>query len=162
VSQLALWLARGVYVLTVWVLVWGTLVTAAGPHGGDIEARRLSIPIPDLARIHAASVDTLVVLVLVLVVVLAHERAPRRVLTTVAFALAAMVAQGILGYVQYARGIPELLVGFHVAGAVTVFGSVQWLLLEMRAPVVFDETTADPMFGDPGYAVTTARSPANT
>jgi cytochrome c oxidase assembly protein subunit 15 len=162
VSPLALWLARGVYVLTVWVLVWGTLVTAAGPHGGDIEAKRLSIPIPDLARIHAASVDALVVLVLVLVVVLAHERAPRRVLTTVSFALAAMVAQGILGYVQYARGIPELLVGFHVAGAVTVFGSVQWLLLEMRAPVVFDEATADPMFGAPGYAVSTARSPANT
>jgi cytochrome c oxidase assembly protein subunit 15 len=162
VSPLALWLARGVYALTVWVLVWGTLVTAAGPHGGDIEARRLSIPIPDLARIHAASVDTLVVVVLVLVVVLAHERAPRRVLTTVSFALGAMVAQGILGYVQYARGIPELLVGFHVAGAVTVFGSVQWLLLEMRAPVAFEQVTVDPQLATPGYAVSGAGSQANT
>jgi cytochrome c oxidase assembly protein subunit 15 len=116
------------------VLITGTLVTAAGPHGGDVEAKRLSIPIPDLARIHAASVDTLIVLVLVLVVVLVRERAPQRVLTSVSVALAAMVAQGILGYVQYARGIPELLVGFHVAGAVLVFGSVHWLLLEMYVP----------------------------
>ena len=46
-----------------------------------------------------------------------------------------MVAQGILGYVQYAQGIPELLVGFHVAGAVLVFGSVQWLQFELRVPV---------------------------
>ena len=128
--------SRGVvYALTIWVLVLGTLVTAAGPHGGDADAKRLSIPIPDLARVHAISVDMLVVLVLVLVVVLVRERAPRRVLTTVSVALGAMVAQGILGYVQYARGIPELLVGFHVAGAVLVFGSVHWLLLELHVPV---------------------------
>jgi heme a synthase len=75
------------------------------------------------------------VLVLALVAVLIRERAPRRVLATVSVALLAMVAQGILGYVQYARGIPELLVGFHVAGAVLVFGSVHWLWLELRAPV---------------------------
>jgi cytochrome c oxidase assembly protein subunit 15 len=158
VSPLARWLARAVYVLTVWVLVWGTLVTAAGPHGGDLEAKRLSIPIPDLARIHAASVDTLVVLVLVLVVVLVRERAPRPVMTTVSLALVAMIAQGILGYVQYARGIPELLVGFHVAGAVTVFGAVQWLLLEMRAPVVADDQPVEPVLDTTGYAVSHARA----
>jgi cytochrome c oxidase assembly protein subunit 15 len=135
VSRPALLLARAVYILTIWVLIMGTLVTAAGPHGGDADAKRLSIPIPDLARIHAASVDTLIVLVLVLVVVLVRQRAPQRVLTAVSVALAAMVAQGILGYVQYARGIPELLVGFHVGGAVLVFGSVHWLLLEMHVPV---------------------------
>ena len=34
-------LARAVYALTIWVIVVGTLVTAAGPHGGDVKARRL-------------------------------------------------------------------------------------------------------------------------
>jgi heme a synthase len=135
VSARVLLLARAIYVVTIWVLIMGTLVTAAGPHGGDAEARRLSIPIPDLARVHALSVDVLVALVLVLVAALVRERAPRRVLTTVSIALTVMIAQGILGYVQYFNGIPELLVGFHVAGAVTVFGTVQWLLLEMRVPV---------------------------
>jgi len=144
VSRTAAALTNAVYVLTIWVLVMGTLVTAAGPHGGDVDAKRLSISIRDLARVHAASVDTLVVLVLVLVVVLARERAPRRVLTTVSVALAAMTAQGILGYVQYARGIPELLVGFHVAGAVIVFGSVHWLWLEERVPVATPAVDARP------------------
>ena len=37
--------ARAVYLLTIWVLVMGTLVTAAGPHGGDANARRLGIPL---------------------------------------------------------------------------------------------------------------------
>jgi cytochrome c oxidase assembly protein subunit 15 len=138
VSRPARYLACAAYALTVWVLVLGTLVTAAGPHGGDLEAERLSWKITDLARAHAISVDVLVGVVIVLVVVLISTHAPRAVLSTVSFVLAAMVAQGILGYVQYAQGIPEVLVGFHVAGAVTVFGSVQWLLLSMRAPVTPD------------------------
>jgi cytochrome c oxidase assembly protein subunit 15 len=65
-----MWFARAIYALTIWVLVAGTLVTAAGPHGGDIEAKRLSWPIADVARVHAGSVDLLVALVLVLVVML--------------------------------------------------------------------------------------------
>jgi cytochrome c oxidase assembly protein subunit 15 len=137
-------LARVVYALTVWVLVLGTLVTAAGPHGGDIEAKRLSWQITDLARTHAISVDILVGLVVVLVVLVIRDRAPRRVLSSVSVVLASMVAQGILGYVQYAQGIPELLVGFHVAGAVLVFGSVQWLQLELREPVAASDRRAAP------------------
>ena len=43
-------LVRGVYMLSIGVVVLGTLVTAAGPHGGDRDARRLSVPIADLAR----------------------------------------------------------------------------------------------------------------
>src|SRR5439155_5543876 len=59
-------LARVIYALTIWVLLLGTLVTAAGPHGGDAEARRLGWPLGDVARVHGASVDLLVALVLVL------------------------------------------------------------------------------------------------
>jgi cytochrome c oxidase assembly protein subunit 15 len=128
------WVARAVYVVTIWVLVAGTLVTAAGPHGGDEDARRLSWQIDDIARVHAVSVDVLVALVLTLVVLLVHANAPRRALTTASVALAAMIAQGTLGYVQYFNAIPELLVGFHVAGAVLVFTTVQWLVLELRVP----------------------------
>jgi cytochrome c oxidase assembly protein subunit 15 len=134
VSRNSVVVARAIYLLTIWVLVAGTLVTAAGPHGGDEEARRLSWQITDLARVHAISVDILVGVVLVFAFLVVRERAPRRVLASVSAALAAMVAQGILGYVQYAQGIPELLVGFHVAGAVLVFGTVQWLQLELRVP----------------------------
>jgi cytochrome c oxidase assembly protein subunit 15 len=132
VSRRVRGLTGAVYVLTVAVLVLGTMVTAAGPHGGDAEAERLSWSITSLARTHAVTVDVLVLVVLALVVVAVRERAPRRVLTATSVTLAAMVVQGTIGYVQYAQGIPELLVGLHVFGAVLVFGSVQRLVLSQR------------------------------
>jgi cytochrome c oxidase assembly protein subunit 15 len=125
-------LVRAVYAGTIWVLLLGTLVTAAGPHGGDPKATRLNVPLVDLARAHGASVDVLVLAVAVLVVVLVRARAPRRVLAAASATVAAMMAQGILGYVQYAKAIPAILVGFHVFGAAIVFVCVQQLLLETR------------------------------
>jgi len=130
----AQWLVRIVYLWTIGVVILGTLVTAAGPHGGDRDAKRITIPITDLARLHAVAVDTLVVLTLVTAYVLVHTRPPRTVLSTVSVAIAAMVAQGILGYVQYAEAVPAVLVGFHVFGAVLVFGAVQQLALSITAP----------------------------
>src|SRR5262245_59610837 len=135
--------ALAVYALTIWVVVVGTLVTAAGPHGGDRQARRLSWPLGDVARVHGTSVDVLVACVLVLVVLLVRARAPRRVLLAASATLGAMVAQGVLGYVQYARQIPALLVGFHVFGAVLVFGTVQQLLLELRVVEAPEPATVD-------------------
>jgi len=128
-------LVRLMFVWTIAVVIAGTLVTAAGPHGGDRDAKRLSIPITDLARVHGVLVDSLIVLTLATVYVLVRTRAPRRVLDTASAALAVMVAQGVLGYVQYAKAIPALLVGFHVFGAVLVFAAVQQLVLETQAPV---------------------------
>ena len=135
VTRRALGAVRLVYVWTIGVVILGTLVTAAGPHGGDRDARRLGWPIADAARVHGISVDLLVVLTLLTVLVLVRSGAPRPVLATASVALAAMVAQGILGYVQYAEAIPAVLVGFHVFGAVIVFAGVQQLDLSLRAPV---------------------------
>jgi cytochrome c oxidase assembly protein subunit 15 len=135
VHREALWLVRVVYVWTIGVLILGTLVTAAGPHGGDRDAKRLAIPITDLARTHAVAVDLLVILTLVTAIVLVRTRAPRPVLSTVSVAIAAMVAQGVLGYVQYAEAVPAVLVGFHVFGAVLVFAAVQQLALSITAPM---------------------------
>lgn len=135
VSTTAQRAVRVVYVWTIGVVIAGTLVTAAGPHGGDRDARRLTWPIADVARVHGALVDLLVVITLVTAYVLAKSRAPRVVLATASLALGAMVAQGILGYVQYFEAIPAVLVGFHVFGAVIVFAAVQQLELSVRAPV---------------------------
>ena len=134
-SQPTRYLARGVFVLTIWVLIAGTLVTAAGPHGGDAEAKRLSWPIPDAARLHAASVDILLVLVVILAWRLQRDRAPRRALTMVSAFLVLGCAQAALGYIQYFNAIPAVLVGFHVAGAVLVFSAVMQLQLELTVPV---------------------------
>jgi heme a synthase len=135
VAPAALLAVRIVYVWTIAVVIAGTLVTAAGPHGGDRDARRLTWPIADVARVHGVLVDLLVVITLITVYVLVKSRAPRTVLATASLALAAMVAQGILGYVQYFEAIPAVLVGFHVFGAVIVFAAVQQLDLSVRAPI---------------------------
>jgi len=132
-------IARAVYCLTIWVIVVGTFVTAAGPHGGDAQARRLGWPLGDVARVHGASVDVLVGLTLVLVVALARAPAPRRALNVASVTVVVMAAQGVLGYVQYFNRIPALLVGFHVFGAVCVFVCVQQLLLELRVPDTLGE-----------------------
>jgi cytochrome c oxidase assembly protein subunit 15 len=129
-------LTYAVYALTIWVLLWGTLVTAAGPHGGDSKARRLGRPLYQVARVHGASVDLLILLVLVLVVALVRTGAPRSVLNSASVAIVVMAAQAVLGYVQYAQQIPAVLVGFHVFGAVCVFISVQWLVFEIRIPAL--------------------------
>jgi len=131
VPREAMSLARAVYALTIWVIVVGTLVTAAGPHGGDVKARRLGWPLGDVARVHGVSVDVLVALTLTLVVVLVRVGAPRRILNMASLTVFVMAAQGVLGYVQYFNRIPAVLVGFHVFGAVCVFTCVQQLLLEL-------------------------------
>jgi cytochrome c oxidase assembly protein subunit 15 len=147
-------LARLVYALTLWVLLLGTLVTAAGPHGGDAEARRLGWPLGDVARVHGASVDVLLVLVVVLGIAVVRTGAPRRVLTAVSITLLVMAAQAVLGYVQYFEQIPAVLVGFHVFGATLVFISVQQLQFELRipqaapTPVVEVPTPAEPARSD--------------
>jgi cytochrome c oxidase assembly protein subunit 15 len=135
VTNPVLFLARTVYGLTVVVLLLGTLVTAAGPHGGDDAASRLNWNLGEIARVHGIVVDVLVVVTLVLAVAMMRMGAPRRAKTWVSLAILAMIAQGILGYTQYFNEIPAVLVGFHVFGAVVVFITVQQLLLELRAPV---------------------------
>jgi cytochrome c oxidase assembly protein subunit 15 len=125
-------MARVVYVLTIWVLVAGTFVTAAGPHGGDIKAKRLTWPIQDVARVHGVSVNVLIAATLVLILLFWRDRAPGRVMRTAEVLVALMCVQAVIGYVQYLNAIPALLVGFHVAGAVLVFGAVHQLQLELR------------------------------
>jgi cytochrome c oxidase assembly protein subunit 15 len=152
VSESTKLLARAVFVLTIWVLVAGTLVTAAGPHGGDAEAKRLSWPIPDAARVHGISVDVLLVCVLFLGWRLQRERAPKRALTTVSAFLVLGCAQAALGYIQYFNAIPPLLVGFHVAGAVLVFSAAMQLQLELSVPAPEAREAVAPW--DPHFATT--------
>jgi heme a synthase len=132
VSEPSRLMARFVYVLTIWVLVAGTLVTAAGPHGGDIKAKRLTWPIQDVARVHGVSVNILIAATLVMILLFWRDHAPVRVMRTAEALVGLMCIQAVIGYVQYFNAIPALLVGFHVGGAVLVFAAVQQLQLELR------------------------------
>ncbi len=100
------------------VLILGTAVTGAGPHSGDAEdPNRFGFDIPVVTRLHSGFVWLFVLLVVALVITLTrstgHDTARR---WSVALLLVT-VAQGVIGYLQYALGVPAWLVGVHMLGA---------------------------------------------
>lgn len=119
------------------LLVAGTLVTAAGPHAGDADVPRLDLPILSLAQLHA----DLLFLYLGMLVALGFAlriggATPPRVWRRYRELLAAVVAQGALGMVQYWTGVPEVLVPIHVLGSilVTVATAALWTATRDRGP----------------------------
>jgi cytochrome c oxidase assembly protein subunit 15 len=115
-------LARAMLAVGVVVLFTGTLVTGAGPHSGDPgEVERLSYEVRDLARVHGVAVVTLVVLGLITVYSVFRAHAPSGTRTRGLCLVGALLVQGGIGYTQYFTGVPVLLVGAHVLGAVVVW-----------------------------------------
>ena len=117
------------------VLLLGTFVTAAGPHGGDAAAPRLPVDLRLLAIAHADGVWLLLGLTVATLLVARHAGQPRlaRALTVL---LGISVAQGGVGYLQYALGIPEGLVSLHLLGATLVWIAAMRVLVAARRPFV--------------------------
>ncbi len=113
-------------------IVLGTIVTAAGPHAGDADVPRLDIGIEIVARMHSISVITLMILTIAF-----YRRRELTALTKhrVGIFFLISLAQGVLGYIQYFLGVPELLVGFHILGTTLVWISAWriWLSVQFRA-----------------------------
>ncbi|WP_307849621.1 COX15/CtaA family protein [Qaidamihabitans albus] len=133
------------------VLVAGTTVTGAGPHGGDPATPRLQAPIETLAQVHGA---LLVVYLLVLAALGGHwlrAGAPAMLWRCYAAVWIVALAQGVLGSVQYALGVPEALVSFHVLGAalLIVATATLWCAARDRGPV----TSSTPAAGAPEPAL---------
>jgi heme a synthase len=133
--------AREVAVLGRWLLaaaalalVTGTVVTGSGPHGGDEDVERLPFFVPDVARIHGVAVVLLTGAVLVLLWLLRRTDAPADVHRRANTLLAVIVAQAAVGYIQYFTGVPVVLVGVHILGAVAVWWATLGVVLGMRAP----------------------------
>ncbi|QIX26792.1 heme A synthase [Nocardioides sp. JQ2195] len=103
--------------VTGWVVLYlGTVVTGAGPHAGDADARRNGLDPRVTSFVHAGSVALLIVLTVVLLVL--ARRAGDRWLTVVTGALLGVeLLQGLVGVVQYATDLPVLLVALHMLGA---------------------------------------------
>jgi heme a synthase len=114
-------LGRALVALAGAVFLTGTVVTGSGPHGGDEHVKRLPFLVEDVARIHSLTVWAFLALTVATLVVLQRtgptHSARRRALELVA----AIVAQGALGYTQYFLGVPPGLVLLHVVGAVVVW-----------------------------------------
>ena len=139
--------ARWLVAVTAVVVVLGTVVTATGPHGGDRKAKRFHFDLPEVVRLHSSFVIALLVLVLVTFWLLRRTGAPRSVQQRLALVFALILVQGAIGYIQYFNGIPELLVGFHIAGATAVWAAVVASVLGLStrdAPAGSDDRAMSP------------------
>jgi cytochrome c oxidase assembly protein subunit 15 len=107
------------HVMTTFVAIAiGTLVTGTGPHAGDVDSPRFDFSISTITRYHSLSVWFLMFLTIY------FYRSPdlryeTRKWLKIFFAIALL--QGVIGYIQYFNGVPELLVGFHLLGSVLVW-----------------------------------------
>ncbi|MEA2704873.1 MAG: heme a synthase [Actinomycetota bacterium] len=119
------------------VLFLGTVVTSSGPHGGDEKAERFDFVLRDVARLHGLAAFVFLVLVLLTLWRLWSAKAPPATLRRGEVVLAVSVAQAAIGYAQYFTGVPALLVGFHIVGAVAVWTATLrfWLSFGRAAPV---------------------------
>jgi heme a synthase len=113
----------GVLVLA---LCAGTATTGAGPHAGGPGAKRIPVPLADLARTHSSIVLVLGALTLLGLWFLRREGAPESVMFRGEALLAVMIAQGVIGYTQYFSHLPPLLVGIHVFGVTVVWMAMLW------------------------------------
>lgn len=118
------------------VVVAGTATTGAGPHAGGPGAKRIPVPLDDMARTHSSLVLALGALTLWMLWRLYRSGAPEAAQERGRVLLAAMVAQGVVGYTQFFTHLPALLVGVHVAGAVVVWSAMLWFVdgLSRHAP----------------------------
>jgi len=120
----------GIAAFTALALVTGTVVTGAGPHAGDEEARRFSVEIATAARVHGTSVIVALITMLTLVWRLRGRTAERAELAEwISAWIVIALLQGAIGYIQYFSGVPGLLVGLHVLGATGLWAVTVALVL---------------------------------
>jgi cytochrome c oxidase assembly protein subunit 15 len=116
------------------VLVLGTLVTGSGPHAGDESAQRFGFDIRNITVLHTDAVIFLMGLTIAYLVLPQITMATKR---AIVIFLGISLGQGAIGYIQYVTGVPEILVAFHLLGAV-LFWIAAWRirLTVVRVPKV--------------------------
>ncbi len=115
------WIILG---LTAIIVIFGVLTTGAGPHSGSTMSTRNNLDNIWVTRLHAAPVWLLVIATISALVV-ARKKAQTAMVAPLTVLLCVEIAQGIIGYVQYFLGVPELLVALHMVGlSATIAASV--------------------------------------
>jgi heme a synthase len=125
-------LVLGLLAVTWVVLYLGTVVTGSGPHSGDAGAVRNGLDLETVARVHAAAVYLMVALTVAALVVLRRVGAPAAAVRAVWWLLALEVVQGVVGYVQFFTGLPELLVALHLLGAALIVAVATQVVVATR------------------------------
>jgi len=168
-------LSRGLVVLLTVVLAAGTAVTGAGPHAGSSQgqlvAKRIPVPLRDMAELHSTLALLLVGVALAAAVALHAMDVPERVRRGARILVITLIAQAAVGYTQYFTHLPTLLVEVHVIGATAlVVGFVQFhLTLTHHGPEVVPTAVAgvdasgraEPAAPEPAAAASVGGTPAD-
>lgn len=111
------WLVLATYAVTWLVLYLGTVVTGSGPHAGDIDSPRNGLDPAMVSELHAGWVFVLIGLTFGVLVAVHLTDAPAGAVRAVHWLLGVELAQGLIGFVQYATDLPIVLVELHLLGA---------------------------------------------
>ena len=118
---------------SVLLILVGTVVTGAGPHAGDSsEVARMPLDWETVSKVHAVLAWIVVSLTFALWFVLKAVDSPKGPLDRTRDLFLVLLAQGVIGYVQYFTNLPEVLVGLHMFGSALVWIAVLRVLLALR------------------------------
>ncbi|GHE89173.1 heme A synthase [Streptomyces griseoluteus] len=118
---------------SVLLIAVGTVVTGAGPHAGDSsEVARIPLDWEMIAKLHAVLAWIVVTLTFALWFVLKAVDAPKGPLSRTRDLFLILLAQGVIGYVQYFTHLPEALVALHMLGSCLVWIATLRVLLSLR------------------------------
>ncbi|GAA3480897.1 COX15/CtaA family protein [Streptomyces yanii] len=111
----------------------GTVVTGAGRHAGDSsDVHRIPLDWKMIAQLHADLAWVVVALTVALWFVLKAVDAPVGPRHRTRDLFLVLMAQGVIGYVQYFTDTPEILVGLHMLGSCLVWFAVVRVMLSLR------------------------------
>lgn len=120
-------LIRSQVFITAVVLILGTIVTGSGPHAGDEKTKRFSFDPRSVSVLHA---DFVIILSVITIILWLLTKSLKGVIYRRNNILLLIIfMQGVIGYVQYFTGLPELLVGFHLLGSTLTWIAV-WTLFK--------------------------------
>jgi cytochrome c oxidase assembly protein subunit 15 len=128
------WLVGAVAVVAAVVLVLGTVVTGSGPHSGDATTpARLGFDPRSVSWLHADAVWLFVGLVVALLFAVRLTDASAALRRRTIWLLGITLLQGVIGYVQYATGLPILAVALHMLGASLLVVAVTGVVAASRS-----------------------------
>ncbi|MEU6842809.1 COX15/CtaA family protein [Streptomyces sp. NPDC046716] len=115
------------------LILVGTVVTGAGPHAGDSsDVPRMPLDWEMVSKLHAVLAWIVVTLTFALWFVLKAVDAPKGPLNRTRDLFLILLAQGVIGYVQYFTDLPEVLVALHMLGSALVWIGVLRVVLSLR------------------------------
>jgi cytochrome c oxidase assembly protein subunit 15 len=131
------------------LIALGTTVTGSGKHAGDSsDVPRMPWDWAAAAHIHAIAAWVVCALAVAMWLVLRVVDAPDDTRARARDLLLVVLLQGVLGYVQYFTGVPELLVGAHMLGSSLMWIAVLRLALSLREREALPLPTTTPRDAD--------------